>query len=106
VASINQNFTDACFAAKGSVLVVALHDRVRGKIGFYDLARPDRVLQRVPGGFFDTRLAVSLDGGLVSATSNDGEILLLDPALRKGIDSLRGHLIVAFRTLSPRMDVG
>ena len=98
MASINQNFTDACFAAKGSVLVVALHDRVRGKIGFYDLARPDRVLQRVPGGFFDTRLAVSLDGGLVSATSNDGEILLLDPALRKGIDSLRGRLIVAFRS--------
>ena len=28
VASINQNFTDACFAAKGSVLVVALRNRI------------------------------------------------------------------------------
>jgi serine/threonine protein kinase/WD40 repeat protein len=95
VAPINQNFNDACFAAKGSVLVVALHNRIRGEIGFYDLASPDRVPQCVPGGFFNTKLAVSPDGGLVSATSNDGQILLLDPALRKSIDSLRGHLIVA-----------
>src|SRR5262249_12881500 len=106
VASMNQNFSQergrgnaadrTCFAANGSVLVVALHNRIRGEIGFYDLVRPN--LQRVRGGFFDTVLAVSPDGGLVSATSNDGEILLLDPALRKGIDSLRGHLIIACRS--------
>src|SRR6185436_12310234 len=83
VASINQNFNDACFAANGSVLVVALHTRIRGEIGFYDLARPDRGPQCVPGGFFNTKLAVSPDGGLVSVTSNDGQILLLDPVLRK-----------------------
>ena len=98
VARINQNFNDACFAAKGSVLVVALHNRIRGEFGFYDLARPDRVPHYVPGGFFNTRLAVSADGGLVSATSNDGQILLLDPALRKEIGSLRGHLIGALRS--------
>ena len=79
-------------------MVVALHKRIRGQIGFYDLARLDRVPQFVPGGFFDTGLAVSPDGGLVSVTSNDGQILLLDPALRTRIDSLRGHLIVAFRS--------
>ena len=95
VASIDQNFTDACFAANGSVLVVALHNRMSSEIGFYDLDRPDRLPERVPGGFFDSRLAVSPDGGLVSATPQDGQILLLDPARRKSIDSLRGHLIIA-----------
>jgi hypothetical protein len=39
VAPINQNFSDACFAANGSVLVVALRNRIRCEIGFYDLAR-------------------------------------------------------------------
>jgi WD40 repeat protein len=95
VASINQNFGDACFAANGSVLVVVLPNRIRNEIGFYDLARPDRVPQRVPGGFFATALAVSPDGGLVSATPLDGQILLLDPAMGKLIDSLHGHLITA-----------
>jgi len=95
VASINTSFTDACFAANGSVLVVALHNRMSSEIAFYDLARPDRVPQRIPGGFFSTALAVSPDGGLVSATPLDGRILLLDPALGTLIDSLRGHLISA-----------
>jgi len=95
VRSINQNFTDACLAANGSVLVVALHDRMTSEIAFYDLARPDRPPQRVPGGFFTTTLAVSPDGGLVSATPQDGRILLLDPSKGELIDSLRGHLIIA-----------
>src|SRR5262249_49656124 len=96
VASINQTFTDACFAANGSVLVVALHNRMSSEIAFYDLARPDRVPQRLPGGFFTTALAVSPDGGLVSATPEDGQILLLDPAMGKFIGPpLRGHLIIA-----------
>jgi WD40 repeat protein len=95
VASIDQNYTDACFAANGSVLVVALHHRIREEIGFYDLARPDRLPQRVPGGFFATALAVSRDGGLVSASALDGQVLLLDPAMGKVIDSLRGHLTAA-----------
>jgi WD40 repeat protein len=65
------------------------------EIGFYDLARPIRAPQRIPGGFFSTTLAVSPDGGLVSATPQDGQILLLDPAKGELIDSIRGHLIVA-----------
>jgi WD40 repeat protein len=94
VAPINQNFSDACFAANGSVLVVALHSRLSSEIGFYDLARPDRVPQRVPGGFRATGLAVSPDGGLVSAATLDGRILLLDPAMGKSIaPPLRGLLI-------------
>jgi WD40 repeat protein len=77
------------------VLVVALHYRTREEIGFYDLARPDRLPQCLPGGFVDTALAVSPDGGLVSAVTLDGRILLLDPAMGKAIDSLRGHLSTA-----------
>src|SRR5262249_55173443 len=80
VASINQSFSDACFAANGSVLVVTLHHRTLEEIGFYDLAHPDRLPQRVPGGFFETALAVSPDGGLVSASTLDGRVLLLAPA--------------------------
>jgi WD40 repeat protein len=95
VASINRNFSDACFAAKGSVLVVALRNRIRNEIGFYDLTRPDRVPQRAPGGFFDNALAVSPDGGLVSASELGGQVLLLDPTMGKLIDSLHGHLITA-----------
>src|SRR5262245_27543472 len=67
--------------------------------------RSNRILRLGPprppacsGRSFWHWLAVSPDGGLVSATSNDGEILLLDPALRKSIESIRGHLIVAFRS--------
>jgi WD40 repeat protein len=98
VASINQNIGDACFAANGSVLVVAFRHRIHNEIGFYDLARPNRAPQRVPGGFFSTTLAVSPDGGLVSATPLDGRVLLLDPATGRLIDSLRGHLIAADRS--------
>jgi WD40 repeat protein len=95
VASINENFSDACFAANGSVLVVALRNRIRCEIGFYDLARPDRAPQRVPGGFYSANLAVSPDGGLVSATPLDGQILLLDPAKGRLIESLHGHINIA-----------
>jgi serine/threonine protein kinase/WD40 repeat protein len=98
VARINRNFSDARFAGNGSVLVVALHDRIRSELAFYDLARPDREPQRVPGGFRFTTLAVSPDGGLVSATPLDGRVLLLDPATGRLIDSLRGHLIAASRS--------
>gem|GEM_PF-5242748 len=84
-----------CFAAKGSVLVVALRNRIRNEVGFYDLARPDRVPQRAPGGFFDNALAVSPDGGLASAFERGGQVLLLDPAMGKLIDSLHGHRITA-----------
>jgi serine/threonine protein kinase/WD40 repeat protein len=98
VARIDQNFNDACFAAKGSVLVVAFDNRIRDEIGFYDLARPDRGPQRVRGGFVDTTLTVSPDGGLVSATSNDSQILLFNAAKGELIDSLRGHLIIACST--------
>ena len=90
VASINQNFSDACFAANGSVLVVALRHRITDEIGFYDLARPDRVPQRVPGGFFVYALAVSPNGGLVAAASSSGPIGLFDPAKGELIDSLHG----------------
>jgi WD40 repeat protein len=98
VASIDQHFTDACFAVGGGVLVVALHNRNRSEIAFYDLAGPDRAPQRVSGGFFATGLAVSPDGGLVSATPMDGQILLLDPAKGKLEESLRGHLVIATRS--------
>jgi serine/threonine protein kinase/WD40 repeat protein len=90
VASIT-NFTDFRFAANGSVLVVTLHHRTLEEIGFYDLARPDRPPQCVPGGFFETALAVSPDGGLVSATTLDGRVLLLDPAMGKLIETLHGQ---------------
>jgi WD40 repeat protein/tRNA A-37 threonylcarbamoyl transferase component Bud32 len=90
VASIT-NFTDARFAANGSVLVVTLHHRTLEEIGFYDLARPDRPPQRVPGGFFGTALAVSPDGGLVSASTLDGRVLLLDPAMGKLIETIHAH---------------
>jgi WD40 repeat protein len=91
VASINQNFTDACFAENGNVLVVALRHRITDEIGFYDLARPDRVPQRVPGGFYVYALAVSPNGGLVAAASSSGSMGLFDPAKGQLIDSLHGH---------------
>jgi hypothetical protein len=97
VRSINQNFSEACFAANGSVLVVALRNRIRCEIGFYDLAHPDRAPQRVPGGFYSAKLAVSPDGGLVSATPLSGQILLLDPAKGRLIESLHGHINIANR---------
>jgi len=98
VVSINQNIGDACFAANGTVLVVAFRNRVRNEIGLYDLAHPGRVPQRIPGGFFSTTLAVSPDGGLVSATPLDGRVLLLDPATGRLVDTLRGQLISADRS--------
>jgi len=95
VASINEKFCDACFGANGRVLVVAIRHRIRNEIAFYDLARPDRVPQRVPGGFFYNALAVAPDGGLVSASTGDAQVLLLDPAMGKLIDTLHGQLNTA-----------
>jgi hypothetical protein len=95
VASINQNFYDACFAANGRVLVVAIRQRIRNEIAFYDLARPDRVPQRVPGGFFYNALAVSPNGGLVSASTGDAQVLLLDPAMGSEL-SWRGYCLRVF----------
>ncbi len=102
VASINQNFCEeqgvnaaqrTCFAANGSVLVVARHYRVREKIEFYNLTRPDLMPRSVPGGFAETSLAVSPNGELVAA-SNMGadQVLLFDAAKGEWIDSFQGHL--------------
>src|SRR5262249_24464313 len=94
------NFTDACFAANGSVLVVAYRHRIHNEIGFHDLARPDRMPQRVPGGFFPTTLAVSPAGGLVGATPLGGPGLLLGPVKGRVIASLPGPLAAANRSAS------
>src|SRR5262249_40402025 len=106
VVFINQNFSvpwptagfrvASCFAANGRVLVVTIPHRTRNEIGFYNLARgPDQVPQRVPGGFVDERLAVSPNGKLVAASSQDGEVLLFDAAKGESKDSFYGHLNTA-----------
>jgi WD40 repeat protein len=106
VVSINQNFSvpwptaafrvASCFAANGRVLVVAIPHRTRNEIGFYNLALgPDQVPRRVPGGFVDERLAVSPNGKLVAASSQDGEVLLFDAAKGELKDSFYGHLNTA-----------
>ena len=105
VASINQNFSEAdrssrwpesaCFAANGRVLVVAILHRTRNEIGFYNLARPDQVPQRVPGGFLEETLAVSPNGELVAASSLGGQVLLFDAAKGELIGSFHGHLNTA-----------
>ena len=77
---------------------MAFHHRTLEEIGFYDLARLDRLPQRVSGGFFETSLAVSPDGGLVSACTLDGRVLLLDPAMGKLIETLHGQFPVATRS--------
>ena len=92
VASINQNFSDACFAANGRVLVVAIFRRIRSEIEFYNLARPDLVPRRVPGGFDVQRLAVSPNGELVAAGSLGGQVLLFDAAIGELIDTFYGHV--------------
>jgi hypothetical protein len=98
VASINQNFnngnsrTPFCFAANGRVLVVTFDYRLRTEIGFYNLARPDLVPKRVPGGWYEQRLAVSPNGELVAASSYSGEVLLFDAAKGELKDSFYGHL--------------
>ncbi len=102
VASINQNFSEeqgvnaaerTCFAANGTVLVVALHHRIREEIGFYNLARPDLAPRRVPGGFCEQSLAVSPSGELVAASNEGGgQVLLFDAAMGKLIGSFQGHL--------------
>jgi WD40 repeat protein len=95
VASINRRLTDACFAADGRKLVVGMRLRIRNEIAFHDLAHPDREPQRVLGGFFYNTLAVSPDGGLVSASTGDAQILLLDPVRETLLAPLHGHLNTA-----------
>jgi serine/threonine protein kinase/WD40 repeat protein len=101
VRSINRNFSDACFAANGSVLVVALHHRIREEIGFYNLARPDLAPQCVPGGFWEQKLAVSPNGKLVAASSSGRKVLLFDPAKGEQIDTFHGHLTGTSIAFSP-----
>ena len=77
---------------------MAIHEKIRYEISFYDLARPDRVPQRVPGGFIVSALAVSPNGGLVVASDMGGmggQMRLFDPAMSELIDSLHGHLNAA-----------
>ena len=105
VARIDQNFSEAwptarfhvvsCFAGDGSVLVVSHLHRVRNQIGFYDLARPDLGPRLVQGGFVEQRLAVSPDGGLVAASSFDGQVQLFAAATGEWIDSFHRHLNTA-----------
>ena len=104
VASINQNFSEkgqanaaerTCFAANGSVLVVARHYRIREEIAFFNLARPDLGPRLVPGGFAEQRLAVSPNGQLVAASNMRGQVLLFDAATGELIDPLYGHLHTA-----------
>ncbi|HKX62330.1 MAG TPA: hypothetical protein VJS65_10805, partial [Verrucomicrobiae bacterium] len=91
VASIDQPYMDACFAANGRVLVVATVHRIGHEIEFYDLARPDQVPRRFPGRLHAMALAVSPNGGLVAASTHSGSVRLFDPA--KGeLESLHGHL--------------
>jgi WD40 repeat protein len=101
VRSINENFSEeqdglaaerTCFAANGSVLVVALHYRMRQESGFYNLARPDLAPQRVPGGWWEQKLAVSPNGELVAASSNGRQVLLFDAAKGEWIGTFHGHL--------------
>jgi WD40 repeat protein/tRNA A-37 threonylcarbamoyl transferase component Bud32 len=102
VRSIDQNFSEGgqvnaaqrtCFAANGGVLVVAHHHRIREEIGFYNLARPDQVPRRIPGGFAEQILAVSPNGELVAVSNMGGrQVLLFDAAMGELIDSFHGHL--------------
>jgi len=74
---------------------VTIPHGTRNEIGFYNLARPDQMPRRVPGGFVDQRLAVSPNGKLVAASSQDGEVLLFDAAKGEWKDSFYGHLNTA-----------
>jgi WD40 repeat protein len=91
VASINQSYTDACFAASGRFLVVATNHRIGHEIGFYDLARPGQVPRRFPGRLMASALAVSPHDGLVAASTHSGPVRLFDPAMGE-FESLHGHL--------------
>jgi WD40 repeat protein len=91
VASINQFYTDACFAANGRVLVVATDHRSGHEIGFYDLPRPNQVPRRFPGRLLSPGLAVSPYDGLVAASTHSGPVRLFDPAIGE-LEALHGHL--------------
>ena len=93
VASIDQAFNAAAFAAGGRVLVVAALLPSEGhEIRFYDLGHPDRAPRRVPGKYYVPALAVSPDGGLVAASTWGGPVRLFDPAKGEWIEDLHGHM--------------
>ena len=96
VASINQRFTAATFAAGGRVLVVAVAQGNDHKIRFHDLAHADRAPGHFPGRDFSDFLAVSPDGGLVASSTGGGLVRLFDPAKGELIGSPHGHLNAIF----------
>jgi WD40 repeat protein len=96
VASVGGRIRDATFAAGGRVLVVAIAQGNDHEIRFYDLAQPDRALQRVVGKDLSRSLAVSPDGGLVASSTDGGLVRLFDPAKGELIGFVHGHLGGAF----------
>jgi WD40 repeat protein len=95
VASINQGFIDATFAAAGRVLVATIN-LVNGndhEIRFYDLIHPGQAPRCVPERHRAFSLAVSPDGGLVAVATTGGQVRLFDPAKGELIEPpLHGHL--------------
>jgi WD40 repeat protein len=96
VASMNERFSAATFAAGGRVLVVAVARGNDHEIRFYDLAHPDRAPRHVPGKDSSDFLAVSPNSGLVASSTAAGLLRLFDPAKGELIDSLHGHLNAVF----------
>jgi serine/threonine protein kinase/WD40 repeat protein len=96
VASIDEHFYDATFAAGGGALVVALEQGSDHRIAFFDLAHADRGPRLVPGRSFSRSLAVSPAGGLVASSAGDGQVRLFNPAGGELMGSLYGHLNSAF----------
>jgi WD40 repeat protein len=92
VASINETFNVASFAAGGRVLVVAIARGNDHEIRFYNLANPDRAARRVPWRHSSGSMTVSPDGGVVASATQDGQVRLFDPAKGELIGSLHGHL--------------
>jgi WD40 repeat protein/tRNA A-37 threonylcarbamoyl transferase component Bud32 len=95
VASINQRFVPATFAAGGRLLVVTIEQGQDHEIRFYDLAHPDRPPRCVPGRYHSGALAVSPDGGLVASSTDGGLVRLFAPAKGELIESVHGHLNAA-----------
>ena len=92
VASINESFNDAAFAAEGRVLVVDITKRDGHEIAFFDLTHSDKVPRRVPGKDNAPALAVSPDGALVAASTWGGPVRLFDAAKAEWIEDLDGHM--------------
>jgi WD40 repeat protein len=96
VASLNEHFYDATFAAGGAVLVAALEQGGDHRTAFFDLTHADRAPRIVPGRSFSRSLAVSPLGGLVASSAGDGQVRLFKPATAELMGSLYGHLNSAF----------